>query len=541
MTHPRFDRVIFADDFFRSGANGLHCHYANRKFLRALFETALHRLGLVAQEETALSESGTIDVERLMARLSLPCTLDGWAGACIADLSGLRGHDGMPAFGPGCLVIGWGLTPALQQCIDQSGASYLDIEIDPIRFTTHLHLCARTNDPIISAALRTCRVDEEDFWNHAAAIKGYFARHGTDSLFDARLRVGVFFGQSLVDLSLVSGGQLLHPENVLDRIRTLADSVDLLVIKPHPYEAATHHLAPIARALPNVAWTHENTYALLSASNVDFVCAVSSGVLAEARYFMKPAHALIRPDRNAADRLPTQCSEWMPVGAEIASRNFMAAICGAGGSSHAVEWPAEALDRAFATRWGLDDQSQGLHPLPQAEPGRSYAIGPDGDAAAWLSFGWTRPGPWGARMEGERACLVIPLPDDAGANSGNGEVFDLQIEGSYRLGVSASAGVLARVNGMAVPARRRSYAGPGAVEFVLQAQPHGAPGRRTLVIQFEGAGFKLKRLKVSLPKAESRRVASPGARDRMADSLIGSMLRSWVHRRGGDHSPTTRN
>ena len=64
-------------------------------------------------------------------------------------------------------MIGWGLTPALQGCIDRSGASYIDIEIDPVRFTSHLHLCARTNDPVIAAALRACTVDEEDFWNHA--------------------------------------------------------------------------------------------------------------------------------------------------------------------------------------------------------------------------------------------------------------------------------------------------------------------------------------------------------------------------------------
>lgn len=534
MTHLRFDRVIFADDFFRSSANGLYYHDTNRKFLRGLFETALHRIGLATHEEAALSGSGAIDVARLMARLGLPCTSDGWASACVEDLTGLLGHDGLPAFGPGCLVIGWGLTPALQQCIDRSGASYLDIEIDPVRFTTHLHLCARTNDPVISAALEACRVDEEDFWNHAAAIKGYFARRGARGLFDERLRVGVFFGQSQVDLSLVSDGRVRQPESVLDALGKLADSVDLLVIKPHPYEPATHHLAPIGRALPNVAWTRENTYALLSASNVDFVCGMSSSLLTEARYFMKPAHALIRSDRNAADRLPAGCSEWIPVGAGIASMNFMAALCGAEYGSHTVEWPAEALDRAFATRWGFDDQSQGLLALPQAEPGRSYAPGPGSDAAAWLSYGWTRPEQRGVWMEGQHACLVIPLPNGARES---GQVLDLRIEGSCPPGASDSAGVHAVVNGMAVLPRRRKYVGLGALEFVFQAMPHGTPVGRSLVIQFEAddpqRGFALKSLKLSLPQA--RPVTSTAVSSRKAESLMNSVLRSWVHWRRGDH------
>ncbi len=412
MTTSRFHHVIFADDFFRSPANGLQYHAANRRFLRGFFDTALGRLGLPVREITPLSEGGRIDVERLMARLELPCTPAGWARACIANLLPLAGREGLPMFDPGCLVIGWGLTPALQQCIDRSGASYLDIEIDPRRFTEHLHFCARTNDPVIEAALLSRRVDEELFWNHASALKGRFARHGAASLFDPRLRVGLFFGQSLVDLSLVSGGRTMHPASVIAPLRELANSVDLLVIKPHPYENALHDLAPIARAIPNVAWTEENTYALLSAANVHFAASLSSSVLTEARYFRKPAHALIRADRNGAGLLPETCSDWILVGAALGAMDFMAAACGADDNNNArpslTAWPAAAIDRAFLTRWGLDDQTQGLPEVAELRMGRSYLFHPGSPAMSWLSHGWAGFDGDGARSEGELACLVIP-------------------------------------------------------------------------------------------------------------------------------------
>jgi hypothetical protein len=511
MTTRRFNHVIFADDFFRSAANGLPYHAANRRFLRGFFDSTLGRLGLPVREVAPLEGGGRIDVARLMARLDLPATPAGWARACIADLLPVHGRDGMPAFDPGCLVIGWGLTPALQHCIARSGASYLDIEIDPRRFTEHLHFCARTNDPVIAAALQARRVDEEVFWNHAAALKGHFARHGAPALFDPRLRIGLFFGQSLVDLSLVSGGRTMHPASVVAPLRELARSVDLLVIKPHPYEPALHDLAPVARAIPNVAWTEENTYALLSAANVHFAASLSSSVLTEARYFRKPAHALIRADRNAAGQLPVACSEWIPVGPELGAMDFMTAISGVGDAAprHFAAWPATAIDRAFMTRWGFDDQSGGLHDVAELQLSRPYLFHPGSPATGWLSQGWAPPDAEGARSVGELACLVIPLPSLSDSLS-HQQPHRLEVRIDLRSNLKATS-VHAMFDGVVLPgscttgAKRRS--------LVFEVQP--TAGRKCLVLQFVVAdagrgsgrravakpGFMLRKMQVSLRTA----------------------------------------
>ncbi|KIQ25312.1 hypothetical protein RT97_24065 [Variovorax paradoxus] len=511
MTTRRFNHVIFADDFFRSAANGLAYHAANRRFLRGFFDSTLGRLGLPVREVAPLEGGGRIDVARLMARLDLPATPAGWARACIADLLPVHGRDGMPAFDPGCLVIGWGLTPALQHCIARSGASYLDIEIDPRRFTEHLHFCARTNDPVIAAALRGRRVDEEVFWNHAAALKGRFARHGATALFDPRLRIGLFFGQSLVDLSLVSGGRTMHPASVVAPLRDLARSVDLLVIKPHPYEPALHDLAPLARAIPNVAWTEENTYALLSAANVHFAASLSSSVLTEARYFRKPAHALIRADRNAAGQLPVACSEWIPVGPELGAMDFMTAIGGTDGAAprQFSAWPATAIDRAFTTRWGFDEQSRGLHDVAELQLSRPYLFHPGSPAAGWLSQGWAPLDAQGARSAGELACLVIPLPSLSDSPS-HRQPHRLEVRIDLRSHLKTTS-VHAMLDGVVLPASCTT--GAKRRSLVFEVQP--TAGRKCLVLQFvvtdagrgngrralARPGFTLRRLQVSLRTA----------------------------------------
>jgi len=510
MTSRRFNHVIFADDFFRSAANGLPYHAANRRFLRGFFDSTLGRLGLPVREVAPLQGGGRIDVARLMARLDLPCTPAGWARACVADLLPVHGREGMPAFDPGCLVIGWGLTPALQHCIARSGASYLDIEIDPRRFTEHQHFCARTNDPAIAAALQARRVEEEVFWNHAAALKGRFARNGAPALFDPRLRIGLFFGQRPVDLSLVSGGRTMHPANVIAPLRELARSVDLLVIKAHPCEPALHDLAPVARAIPNVAWTEENTYALLSAANVHFAASLSSSVLTEARYFRKPAHALIRADRDAAGQLPVSCSEWITVGPELGAMDFMAAISGIGDASmqHAA-WPATAIDRTFMTRRGFDDQSRGLHDVAELQLSRPYLFHPGSPATGWLSQGWSPPDAEGTRSVGELACLVIPLPSLSDSLSQQ-QPHRLEVRIDYRSNAKTTS-VHAMFDGSVLPgacttgAKRRS--------LVFEVQP--TAGRKCLVLQFvvadagRGSGrraiakpvFTLRKMQVSVRTA----------------------------------------
>ncbi|RST54298.1 hypothetical protein [Variovorax sp. MHTC-1] len=449
------------DDFFRSSDNGLLSHPSNRQFLRKLFESAAMRLGLQCREEFAHSDGGTVDVAAVMDALSLPRSAEGWAQAMIADISVAREAGRLPVLNNGSLVIGWGMPPSLMNYIDSSGAAFIDLEIDPIRFTKHLRFCARTNDRATAGVLARLRGNDEHCWNDAAALKGYFARRGAQSLFDPRTSVGLFIGQTSLDLALVTHGRLARPADASDRVRKLAQSVDLLVIKPHPYETSTSHLSELASDITNVAWTSHNVYALLCAENLSFVCGLSSGTLQEAKYFLKSSERLIEPDRNDRQALPKACSDWIPVPAAVASIEAMTEICRPFAnlkqafrslSPKRTKLPLsvgrfrdDALDHAFGMRWGLDATQAGLPASPRLQPDHIYRFSDRSPARAWLGIGWSTPEPWGVWSDGARACVVIPLDEELLKDSDSVEV---QFEGQVFSPANATpSDVLACING----------------------------------------------------------------------------------------------
>jgi len=414
MSPTRFEEVVFMDDFFRSSDNLLASHPSNRRFLRRTFGLAASRLGIECRDLSARSDGGTLEVATMMRELGLPLGPAGWAKSCIAELSPLLDPGLVPRLGPGTLVIGWGLTPSLLHLLDRQDVAFIDIEISPRRFASHLAFCVRTNDRQIEAMLSRWRIDDESFWNEAAALKGYFSRRGAAHLFDRGLRVGLFCGQTAVDLALVQGGEIARPIDVSDSAAVLARQVDLLVIKPHPYEPDLRHLQALAGRIENVSWTDANIYALLCADNLQFVCSLSSGALQEASYFMKTAVRLITPDRNDPAALPASCCDWMTVGPGIASIECLAACCSAapGPAPRPSAFPDDALDRAFGARWGLDAHDPGLPDPPALEPGRIYALRNSSLPNGWLSFGWSAPAPGGVAPKGPLANIVVPLRAD---------------------------------------------------------------------------------------------------------------------------------
>jgi hypothetical protein len=523
MSVPRFDELVFVDNFFRSSDNALPSYPANRRFLSQAFGLPARRLGMRCTEIHARSEGGTLDVAAMMHTLHLPRSAPGWAASCVADLAPLVDAGLLPRLAPHQLVIGWGMPPSLMHWVDRQGASFIDIEIAPVRFASHLAFCTRTNDRRIEAVLSTWRIDPETFWNEATATRGYFSRRSASQLFGGGLRVGLFCGQSAVDLALVRNGRIARPIDVLDRVRALAASVDLLVIKPHPYEPNLHHLAELADQLPNVAWTDANIYALLCADNLDLVCGLSSGALHEASYFLKPAVHLITPDRNHRGQLPAACSDWLAVGPGIASFEALAGIvAGRAEPLQAVSrFPDDALDHAFGLRWGLDAQSPGLAAPPALALGAVHDFRTVAPGHGWLSLGWRATDSGGVRTAGERACLVIPLEAEPLAEA---RFLHVHIEGLLSMPVTTRR-PLARawVNGQ----RASVQAMPGAghrlkVRLDLPIRLGCGEAPRVLVLQFEidgadgHAGFELQRLGVRPGAHPAARLALPSATSAIA-------------------------
>lgn len=333
------------------------------------------------------------------------------------------------------------------------------------------------------------------------------------------MRVGLFCGQSAIDLALLRNGEIARPADVLEDVRELAGSVDLLVIKPHPYEPDLRHLIQLAAQIPNAAWTDANIYALLCAENLKFICGLSSGTLHEARYFMKPSRHLLTPDRNNRSCLPAACSDWISVGPGIASLEGLATVC-----SHAFEraprpsrFPDDALDRVFGARWGLDAHSSGLPALPVLALNRPYEFSAGQAATAWLSLGWHAPEGTGVWTAGERACIVIPL--DAGTDTTH--PLSVHIEGRLFVGASPRNPIIRiSINGQRSDAQAAGgVSGETDARLKLSVRWEDAKKARVLVLEFDvtdpqrpcdaGLGSNDRRLGFHLQRLALRPGAAP--------------------------------
>ncbi|MET3393613.1 hypothetical protein ABIC33_004281 [Variovorax sp. 1140] len=420
MSYLSFDEIIFLDDFFRSEEIGLQSHPSNRRFLRGLFEFAGQSLGIAMREEYPVSSGGRIPVGLMMDSLGLPRTVEGWASAAIADLQpAFRGCE-IGVLGERSLVIGWGMPPSLLNYIASRGASFIDVEVHPLRFSRHLHLGMRTNNRRIARILSKVRIPDEAFQSAAIGMKAMFSRRGDGALLCRDAKVGVFLGQTEVDLALVCDGRLISPTDVMDRVAELAASVDILAIKPHPYQQNTTFLDDLLERVPNAIKIESNIYAMLCAGNIEFFSAISSGALTEAEYFGHRKEALITPDRNNVERLPDGCTEWIPVGSEVASLPVMKDVVRRARvplflrprkrySAVISSANAEMVDRAFGFRWGLQLDAAGLRSSSKVPLGGDVHFGSGSPHSAGLAAGWHEPEPWGVWSADGAASFLLML------------------------------------------------------------------------------------------------------------------------------------
>jgi len=427
VSKNRFEEVVFMDDFFRTTDNGLPSYPANRRFLSAFFGDGLRRLGLKVRDEYACSDGGGIPVGAIMRSLELEPSVSGWAAAGIADLTSALAREYPLRIGPKTLVIGWGLPPSLLRYIDEQGAGVMDVEVDPMRFAPHLHLCIRTNDEGIRRELAKCHVSKDVFSNAATTIRAYFARRGNDTLVHPSLVVGLFAGQTEIDLALVHDGQLIKPSSAAAQIASWASEVDVLLVKQHPYASNNDDLAALLSTLPNALPIDHNIYGMFCARNLRFVGALSSGAVKEAQCFGIQGRTAIVPDRSNPTRLPSTCSPWFTVTAEIGSGEYLRKLVRTPGFLDMLNlrsrptpssFAAGTLDTIFGARWGLDAGAAGLPSTFIMQLGTTYAFEESAQTLNWLGPGWHEAESWGVWSNGPVSRILVPLAPEQSFGDG---------------------------------------------------------------------------------------------------------------------------
>jgi SAM-dependent methyltransferase len=409
-TPPVRRTIAILDDFLRDEPNGLAHHVANRRWLAAMVRSLAGEACVPRELGFDLAGEAHLDVPAFMAALGLDCGVAGWAAAWereptdrfVALLGArLRGADA---------VAGFGLSNVVATAVERLGLPFIDVEVSPFRFQPDLDIDARTNVPALAGS-SLFAVPEPRLRAAATAVRGWCARHAPDVIPAGVGRVGVVFGQTEVDASLVDAGQLGDFATHAETVREWAEGLDHVLFRPHPYAATAAAFELLSAILPTIRPTRIGSYALLASDRVERFLAVSSGIIDEAIYF----DAAARSTRLFPPKRRTGGFPYSPVASlEVLSAAVLEAVV-AGRPIPAGTGQSYALRQQFAIAWGLPLEATASDfytpapiavPQPESEPAGPVAPKPDGP---------TLPEPPPAEPAAAEAA-PIPPPDEPRTN-----------------------------------------------------------------------------------------------------------------------------
>jgi hypothetical protein len=346
--------VVFTTDVFRGGEFCMPGVSENVHWLRGLLHNVFSTAGFVQTIFTNDCEGGRFALVHYRESHALLKSTCSWAKLVNTKIS-LEDEFYFTELLIAELVIGWGLTPALMELLDRHRIPFVDVEVDPIRFGDDLLLRVRTNSSNLSEFFSSLHIDEVFFSSSVAELRAFVARREAATV-KADRSIGLFAGQCCIDLSTVESGRIVMPAERLKEISEIAQGVDTLFIKPHPFESEVHHLMALLDSIPNARMTRSNIYRILSDVNLKHVIALSSSVLDEAAMFGVETTRLMEPDRDASDLIPLSVSRWYRIPSEeLTHEGFVNAFSGIVSPRHNAPRRRLDLRRSLNTAWGFDD------------------------------------------------------------------------------------------------------------------------------------------------------------------------------------------
>lgn len=168
---------------------------------------------------------------------------------------------------------------------------YIEQTIHPIRYMDDNFWGFSTNCGEIFNQIRKYQIDEELFYIYANSIKAFA---GQDPL-DIEENSLLLAGQTNSDKALFDGSKMLSIFDYEDEIIELSKKYEKIYYKPHPYNFDLEKTEEFLSQFASIEIVDENIYKLLSHKNIAKVCAITSGVLYEAKYFEKDVQYLHKP------------------------------------------------------------------------------------------------------------------------------------------------------------------------------------------------------------------------------------------------------
>lgn len=352
----RFGTVVCLDDLLRES------YWPAKEFMYDLVRAPVHLAGGIdIAKSPRMGQRSNLrpgfEAERFLALVGLRDPAQ-WARFHhrIPDAAAdyLMRH--VPADG---LVLSYEMPPWMRGLLDAADIAYLDLRISPLRFASDLYMGFATNRPELHEAVRAHAVGEAEVLAEAclmAAKVRYRRRYLPENL---RLSGrAVYIGQTREDTALVDGqGRCARIEDVAAGLCRQVGGLELLY-KPHPFAGAfaEEERARLGEILRRpVGLCELDTYDLLAGDDDVVLTGLSSGVLQEATWFGKQAHALLPPVCRpgfGADHDPGQ--HLLVASHEFLSEPLWASILGTPRREGALRLPPQPnrLRELHNTWWG---------------------------------------------------------------------------------------------------------------------------------------------------------------------------------------------
>lgn len=406
------ERIGVTHDIFRSPALGQWDGTPQARWLREFITPALVHLGVAVDLPIALSGGQVMEfLASLGAEAENLAGTEGWAALYGDPALGDKIGAMLAPLLKCDIIVGYEMSANQIRYLSKSGKRFVDIGVDPLRFSSRSLFRLRTNCPGIDARWQRFHIAPDQLADELGFLRAQMAR--LRGFRDAPATDLMFVGQVEVDASRIVGGQMATLQDGLQVLAALARSHARMSIYPHPLARSNHETAFLLQRFRHAAIGHGSVYAALCDPATRTVATLASSVAAEAELLGKVAVRLITPDASTEALGPAVVSRFIRVGEALASVALWEAI---------VDPPKERRDR---TREALAPTASSLAGAIRAELGifaaDAAALGADRrialDAPAtfatpdvharYCAFGWSGAEPRGTWSDGRVALLSL--------------------------------------------------------------------------------------------------------------------------------------
>ncbi len=200
-------------------------------------------------------------------------------------------------------VIGFELAEVQKLLLGRMGIPWIDVSIHPYRFGPDLLFAFQTNHDGVLEALTAHHTEDVAFEPWADLLAAMSVKVHLHPPVEERVLV---IGQTRIDRALIQDGRLRDLRDLAGPFHQAIGREERILFRPHPYNPEAFGLHETGLPLRRVRETLDNAYLLLAQDALKRVVAVSSSLVAEARFFGKEGIFLGTPPVRVAstrDRL----------------------------------------------------------------------------------------------------------------------------------------------------------------------------------------------------------------------------------------------